>query len=181
MSRLVAGDDRLWLSRSWTTRARRPGEAADAYHFVDAESFRRRREEGGFLECAPVLEHWYGTPVPVPPEGDDLVLEIDVQGAAQVKAMRPDAVVVLVVAPSEEALVERLRARGDDEEHLRRRVELGRQEVAAGRALADHEIVNDDVQRALEELRAVVAAERVAERAAQRPVPEASVRRPPGP
>ena len=74
-----------------------------------------------------------GTPIPDPPPGADVLLEIDVQGAEQVLAQRPDATVILLLPPSPEVQAERLAARGDDEEHIRRRVELGRAEVERGR------------------------------------------------
>ena len=75
-----------------------------------------------------------GTPLPRPPEGADVLLEIDVQGAEQVLAKRPDATVILLLPPSEEAQAARLAARGDEEEYIRRRVEKGRDEVERGTA-----------------------------------------------
>jgi guanylate kinase len=144
------------LSRSWTTRARRPGEAEDAYTFVDRESFEREIAEGGFLEWATILGEYYGTPMPDQLDGRDLVLEIDIQGARQVKQRRPDAVCVLVLAPSPEAQEQRLRGRGDSEEHVARRVALGREEEAEGRRLASHIICNDDLEEAVGELAGIV-------------------------
>ena len=97
--RLVAADGRLWLSRSWTTRARRPGEPEDAYTFVDRDDVpgaRRRRaaSSSGRRSSASTTAH----PRPSPPEGDDVVLEIDVQGARQVLERCPDASCVLIRA-----------------------------------------------------------------------------------
>jgi len=146
----------LWLSRSWTTRPRRPGEAADAYHFVDDEDFLRQARSGGFFEYAQVFDHRYGTPVPQPPPGHDVVLEIDVQGAAQVRSRRPDAVIVLVVAPSRTAQADRLRGRGEDEATVARRLAEADREEAEGRVLADHVVVNDDLSRATGEVAAIV-------------------------
>jgi guanylate kinase len=143
---LVEADDRLWLSRSWTTRPRRPGEAEDAYVFVDAEAFRERISKDGFLEWAEFLGNLYGTPLPTPPPGHDVLLEIDLEGARQVLAARPDALVILVVPPTEAHQIERLRRRGDTEAHVQARVVRGRAEIAAGREVAHHVVVNDDLE-----------------------------------
>ena len=158
VSRLCAADPDLWLSRSWTTRPRRPGEEADAYTFVDRSRFLSRVGEGGFLEWAelPANRHLYGTPWPDPPPGADVVLEIDVQGAAQVLDRHPEAVVVLVVAPSPEEQAARMRKRGDGEEDIASRIELGRKEEELGRRLAAHVVVNDDVDRAVGELAGIL-------------------------
>ena len=160
--RLVETDDRLWLSRSWTTRARRPGEAEDVYVWASPGEFEARIRADGFFEWARFLDNYYGTPREEPPPGRDLVLEIEVQGAEQVKAKEPGAVVVLLVPPSEAEQVARLRGRGDSEEQVLRRVEAGRREVERGRRLADHEVVNDDLDRAVEEVAGIIAAHRAA-------------------
>lgn len=160
MSRLTAGDPKLWLSRSWTTRPRRPGESEDAYCFVDRRRFMDRVEAGGFLEWVSFLDHLYGTPVPDPPAGRDVVLEIDVQGAAQVRDRLPEAVVILVVAPSADEQATRLRARGDDEDSVSRRLGISDQELQLGRRLADHVVVNDDLDRAVGELAGIIESHR---------------------
>lgn len=82
------------------------------------------------------------------------MLEIDVQGARQVRAREPAALVFCIVPPSLEVLEARLRGRGDPEEHVRRRLEVGRREIVEGSALADHVVVNDDLDRAVAEVRA---------------------------
>lgn len=148
----------LWVSRSWTTRPRRPGEAADAYTFVDRRLFEARIRDGGFLEWAelPTNHELYGTPWPEPPPGADVVLEIDLQGATQVLERHPEAVVVMVVAPSPEEQAARMRARGDDEEHIAGRLALGRDEERRGRQLASHVVVNDDLDRAVDELAGIL-------------------------
>ena len=146
----------LWLSRSWTTRPPRSGEAPGAYHFVDRPTFVAHADAGGFLEWAEVFGHLYGTPVPAPPAGDDLLLEIDVQGAAQVRERDPDAVVIFVVAPSRQVQEQRLRGRGDDEALIARRLAQADHEEVAGRALADHVVVNDELGRAVEEVAGIV-------------------------
>jgi guanylate kinase len=161
VQRLVEQDPRLWLSRSWTTRARRPGESDDAYTYVDRAAFEDRIGAGGFLEYAEFLGHLYGTPVPddLPPD-HDLVLEIDVQGAAQVKDRAPDALLVLLVAPSREAQAERLRGRGDAPDVVERRLAKGDEEVAQGRRLGAVEVVNDDLDRTVAELAGLIDAAR---------------------
>jgi guanylate kinase len=156
IKRVLDRDDRLYLSRSWTTRARRPGEPLDAYHFVDREVFESNVAAGGFLEWARVLDDLYGTPMPEVAEDRDIVLEIDVQGARQVLAARPDALAVLVLAPSISTQIERLRARGDPEDHVQRRVELGRFEEEEGRQLAKHVIINDDLGQSVDQLLAII-------------------------
>lgn len=162
VSRLLQLDPGLWVSRSWTTRPRRPGEAEDAYVFVDRDTFLRHRDAGGFLEWTefPGNGQLYGTPRLVAPDGRDVVLEIEVDGARQVRALHPEAVVVLVVAPSAEEQAARLRRRGDDEASVARRVAFGREEEVAGRELADHVVVNDDVDRAAREVAGILAAHR---------------------
>jgi guanylate kinase len=157
VQRLVEQDPRLWLSRSWTTRAQRPGEAEDAYHYVDDDAFQARVAADGFLEHAQFLGERYGTPIPDDlPEGLDLVLEIDVQGAAQVLERAADALLVLLVAPSREAQAERLRGRGDPEDAVQRRLAKGDEEVARGRELGATVVVNDDLDRAVAELAQII-------------------------
>jgi guanylate kinase len=150
----------LWLSRSWTTRAPRKGESRDAYTFVDRRTFEERRDEGGFLEWAEFLGHLYGTPVPEAPPGKDVVLEIDLQGAAQIRKKFPDAVVVLLLPPSAEVQAERLLMRGDDEEEVARRIAKGAEEERIGRSLTPHVVVNDDVERAVSQVAGIVDAHR---------------------
>jgi guanylate kinase len=107
-----------------------------------------------------VLGEYYGTPIPDPPEGADVVLEIDVEGARQVLERAPNVVTILLLAPSREAQEERLRARGDSEAHVKRRLELGEREVELGKTLADVVVVNDDLETTLAELRAIIEASR---------------------
>lgn len=124
--------------------------------FVDRGAFDAHLEAGGFLEWAEVFGHRYGTPWPDPPAGADVLLEIDVQGAAQVKERDPEAVVVFVEAPSREAQEARLRARGDREDLIAGRLAGAPAEEEAGRALADHIVVNADLDRAVEEVAAIL-------------------------
>jgi guanylate kinase len=160
--RLLGADPKLWLSRSWTTRARRPGEAEDAYVFVDRETFERNIEDGGFLEWAPFLDYLQGTPMPDPPPGHDLLLEIDVQGARQIRMLDPAALLIFVVAPSREEQERRLRGRGDPEEVVQRRLLKAIEEEAAAAELGAIEVVNDDLDRCVEEILIILERERTA-------------------
>ena len=154
--RLVEADPGLWLSRSWTTRPRREGEHEDAYVFVDHDRFWSLVEQDGFLEWAEFLGNLYGTPLPDPPDGADVLLEIDVEGARQVVERAPHAHVVLVVPPSEAAQEARLRGRGDPEDHVAARIARGRLEVAKAREIAHAEVVNDDLGAATAQLLSIL-------------------------
>jgi guanylate kinase len=160
--RLVADDRSLWLSRSWTTRKRRDGERDDAYVFVDRPTFEGQIRSGGFFEWAEFLGNLYGTPVPDPPAGRDILLEIDLQGAQQVRRLRPDARLILLLPPSADAQEERLRARGDDEAHIAKRLEAGAAEQRQGRAIADAVVVNHDVAQATADVAGIVGGYRSA-------------------
>jgi guanylate kinase len=155
-ARLVERDGRLWLSRSWTTRTRRVGEAEDAYVFVDRATFESKAREGGFLEWAEYLGNLYGTPVGDPPAGRDLFLEIDLQGAEQVRRIRPDATLILLEPPSPEEQAQRLRTRGDPESHVAERLRTGAEELRRGNAIADAVVVNHDVDQATEQVAGIV-------------------------
>jgi guanylate kinase len=154
---LVRRDPRLWLSRSWTTRAQRPGESDEAYVFTDPATFERRIADGGFLEWTEFLGNYYGTPLPEPVDGADVVvLEIEVDGARQVKAQQPDAVLVFVLPPSREEQERRLRERGDPDNKVYARLRKAEDEEPIGRALADHILVNDDLDETTSELLAII-------------------------
>lgn len=153
---LVERDPQLWLSRSWTTRDQRRGEPDDAYLFASRRMFEHRVAEGGFLEWTSFLGNYYGTPVPEPMTGRDVVLEIEVDGARQVKALHPDAVLIFVLPPSRDEQERRLRGRGDPEQKVEERVRKAEEEEPVGRALADHIVVNDDLGRTVDEMLEII-------------------------
>jgi guanylate kinase len=150
--RLVEADPNLWLSRSWTTRERRPSESGDEYFYVDRATFEKAIESGQFLEWAEFHGQLYGTPLPEAPEGSDVLLEIEVQGAEQILKLNPAAVVLLILPPSMKLLEERLRARGDDSAHVAARLASAPGELEKGRELASYVVVNDDLERASHEI-----------------------------
>ncbi len=149
---LVQRDPELWLSRSWTTRDQRPGEADDAYVFTTRDAFERRIASGGFLEWTEFLGNYYGTPMPDGRLDVDTVLEIEVDGARQVKAIHPDAVLIFLLPPSRDEQERRLRGRGDPEQQVGQRVRKAEEEEPVGRALADHIVVNDQLDRTVDEM-----------------------------
>jgi guanylate kinase len=157
VERLVERDPSLWLSRSWTTRARRPGEAEDAYVFVTEDEFLAHAEAGGFHEYVRFLDYYQGTPVVEPPEGVDVLLEIDVVGATTIHRAQPDALLIFVDAPSREDQEARLRGRGDPEEKLRQRLAKAAEERALADSLPMHVVVNDDLDRAVAEVEGLIA------------------------
>ena len=156
----------IMFSVSSTTRPPRATESpGKCYDFISEEEFKRRVADGDFLEYAQVFgRHWYGTPRQVFDEarraGRDLVLEIDVQGAQQVKAKLPEAIAIFIVPPSRQDLERRLRSRGQDsEEAIARRLERARQEMARS-VEYDFVVVNDDLERASSEVLAIAVAAR---------------------
>jgi guanylate kinase len=158
---LLQRDPNLWLSRSWTTRAQRPGEDADAYVFVDRPTFEARIAEGGFVEWAEFLGNLYGTPVPEEmPSGMDVVLEIEVQGARQVRAIDPKALFIFITPPSAEEQERRLRGRGDPEEVVQRRLAKAAEEADAASELGAIEVVNDDLEHCVEVVASIIASHR---------------------
>ncbi len=163
-NRLAAADDRLWLSRSWTTRAKRPDEADDAYRFVDWATFEANIEADGFLEWVEFLDYLQGTPVPDPPAGADVLLEIDVEGARVVRDKEPDALLIFLEPPSAAAQERRIRGRGDPDEVVSRRLAKANEEAATARDLGAVFVLNDDVDTAVRQIEDIVEAARDARR-----------------
>jgi len=152
-------------SVSCTTRPRRATEASGkCYDFVTSEQFDAMVARGEFLEYARVFgKHSYGTPKKWLEEsrskGSDLVLEIDVQGAAQVKQKLPESVAIFILPPSRQELERRLRSRGmDADEEIARRLAKAKGEIELAEKFYDFCVVNDDVERAGREAQAIVTA-----------------------
>ena len=159
---LMERDDRLWLSRSWTTREQRPGEAPDAYVFTDRETFELAVERGGFLEWVEFLDYLQGTPLPSPPPGHDVVLEIDVYGAQQIRRVHPDALLIFVDAPSRDLQANRMRGRGDAESEVAARLAKADEEAALARDLGCVMVVNDELGGAITQIEKLIADRRQA-------------------
>jgi guanylate kinase len=156
----------MLFSVSCTTRPPRPTETnGEWYNFVSQEEFQRMVDAGEFLEHAQVFgKHWYGTPRKwldqARATGQDLVLEIDVQGAEQVKHKLPNAILVFILPPSRAELERRLRQRSEDTaEEVQRRLERARDEMLRYKDY-DHVVVNDDAERAGREVQAIATAAR---------------------
>ena len=163
--RILELDPELRLSTSHTTRKPRAGEQDGVhYHFVSESAFRELVRSDGFLEHAEYGGNVYGTSwqaIEGPlSEGLDVVLEIEVQGAAQVKKRRADACLIFLLPPSLAILEERLRGRGtDDEAVIQRRMSLSDRELAAAK-IFDFAVVNDELERAVQEVLLVIRAVR---------------------
>jgi guanylate kinase len=157
---LLRRDPTLWLSRSWTTRERRPGEEPDAYHFVSREEFLRNAELGGFIEWVEFLDYLQGSPVPDAPPGRDTLFEIDVHGARQILERFPDSVSIFIDAPNREQQRARLQRRGESPERIEQRLQKAEEEVKVASDLGSHVIVNDDLDRCVDELHAYIEAQR---------------------
>jgi guanylate kinase len=162
---LLRDDPSLKISTSYTTRPPRPGEKNGVeYHFVDEPTFLAMRSRGEFLESAEVHGYRYGTAKKVIEQalkqGDDLILEIDWQGAAQVRRLYPDCVGIFIVPPSLEELERRMRARGQDADAvIRRRLENAREELKH-RDEFKYAIINKDFETARRELASIIERER---------------------
>lgn len=152
----------LWLSRSWTTREQRPGESEEAYIFVSRDEFEARIEAGGFLEYASFLDNYYGTPTLETPNGRDVILEIDVQGARQVLAKDPEAILIFLQAPDPDEQQARLRRRGDPEQKVAQRLSKAAEEQDAGLELGASVIVNHDISDTVEAMWSAIEKARAA-------------------
>ena len=165
VERLAQDVPLLHMSRSYTSRTARHGERHGVdYNFISRERFEEMARDGEFLEWADVFGNYYGTCAADTEaclaRGEDVVLVIDVKGARQVRSRGIETVGIFVLPPSAVILEQRLRGRSkDSEEQIRRRLDVAREEVAEY-AQYEYVVINDEVDRAVERLRAIVVAER---------------------
>lgn len=161
---LFKGRDDLYFSISATTREPREGEENGVhYHFVDVQRFQELIEEDALLEYAEYVGNFYGTPKKFVDkamnEGKDVILDIEVQGALQVSAKRPETVRIFIAPPSWEELERRLKGRGtDSEEKIRKRLLRAKAELQTA-DVYDYFVINDSVEQAVRELNAIMLAE----------------------
>lgn len=165
LGELFKRNSNLVLSVSATTRNPRPGEEhGKQYYFVGREEFEEMIRGGEVLEYAEYVGNYYGTPkLPVEnwlSQGKDVVLEIEVQGGAQIKRLMPDCVSVFIVPPSMSILEKRLRDRGtENDETVRRRLETARQELTQAKDY-DYIVINDRLEDAVDDLQAILRGEK---------------------
>ena len=166
VKKLITKMDDLIVSVSHTTRQTRDGEVhGKDYFFVDVETFRTMQGENAFLECAQVFDNFYGTAQQTVEanltQGHDVILEIDWQGAEQVRRLMPDSVSIFILPPSIETLRQRLEARGkDNSEIIERRMQDAVTEMSHYPEF-DYLIVNDSFSEALDALKSIVASNRL--------------------
>jgi guanylate kinase len=164
--RLLQQDQNIRFSISYTTRQPRGHEVQGKdYHFVSREEFEAALARGEFLERAEVFGNYYGTHQGIleqaRAEGKDLLLDIDVQGARQLKLRVPDAVTIFVLAPSREELEQRLRSRSEDSEAVIARRLKGAAKEIGNHDQYDYVLVNRDLEKSVDTLASIVKAERV--------------------
>ena len=163
---LVESMDHIGVSVSHTTRARRPGEQNGVhYHFVTSQEFDAMVAKGEFIEHAQVFDHCYGTAhsqlATLLQQGEDVILEIDWQGARQVRKSIQECLSIYIVPPTRDALEQRLRGRGQDtEEVIQRRLDKAVAEMQHFVEF-DYLVINDEFSRALDDLRSILLARRL--------------------
>lgn len=162
---LLKRDENNRLSVSATTRAPRPGETdGEHYFFMTRAQFEDLKNANGFLEHAEFCENYYGTPKKAVDDmiadGKNVILEIEVQGGAQVKRLRPDSISIFILPPSFEELENRLRGRGtEDEETIQRRLAASEAELKIASSY-DYRVVNDDLESAITQVLNIIHTER---------------------
>lgn len=163
---LLESTDNLCVSISHTTRAMRPGEVNGVnYHFVSLDGFKAMLDESDFLEHAEVFGNYYGTSRSFVEQtlksGNDVILEIDWQGAQQIRRIFPESISIFILPPSRPALESRLRGRGQDrEEVIQTRLSKATEEMSHF-VEYDYLVINDDFEQALGQLRSIVLASRL--------------------
>jgi len=165
MKKLLETYDNYALSVSMTTRPPREGERDGIeYFFSSKEAFEQKIEEGGLIEFAQYCGNYYGTPKAYVEEqlanGKDVILEIEIQGALQIKEKFPEALLLFATPPSIEELEKRLRGRGTETEEVIRKRLLRAGEEAEGMDAYDYLVINDDLERCVEEIHSIVNAAR---------------------
>lgn len=166
LKELFARDENLRLSVSATTRAPRPGEEhGKQYYFISREEFEQLIREGKMLEHAEYIGNYYGTPKgPVEEwtdQGQDVVLEIEVQGGAQIKRLMPECVSIFILPPSMRVLEKRLRDRGtEDDATVRKRLDTARREIPCAKDY-DYVVYNDKLEDAVAQIEAILQAEKL--------------------
>jgi guanylate kinase len=164
--RLLASDPNLLFSISYTTRQPRPTETHGIdYNFITRKDFEARLARGEFLEYAEVFRNFYGTNretfETAVRQGKDLILDIDVQGARQLKVAIPEAISIFVLPPSREILEQRLRSRSQDSEEVIQRRLRGAAEEVRNYSQYDYVLINREIEEAAARLAAIVEAERL--------------------
>lgn len=166
LKELFAQDDNLRLSVSATTRAPRPGEEhGKQYYFISREEFESLISQNKMLEYAEYVGNYYGTPRDPVEEwlaaGNDVVLEIEVQGGAQVKKLMPECVSIFILPPSMKVLEDRLRGRGTEaEETVQKRLSAARREIPQAKEY-DYIVFNDRLEDAVDDIQAILRAEKL--------------------
>ena len=166
VNRVLEQDPRLLFSISYTTRAPRgPERQGESYHFIARDEFERRLGQDEFLEWAQVFDNYYRTSrlyLDRPrAEGKDLVLDIDVQGARQLKERIKDAVSIFILAPSRDILEQRLRKRSEDSASVIERRLQGAAEEIRNYSQYDYVLVNRDLDESVQKLKSIIEAERI--------------------
>lgn len=154
---LLERDPSLWLSRSWTTRDPRPGEAPDAYVFATREEFLAKVEADGFIEHVEFLDYLQGSPVPAAPDGSDIVYEIDVHGARAVSERFDDVRVIFIDAPDRATQEQRLRERGDSPDRIAQRLAKAAEEAAVAADLDSVVVINDQLDETVAEIESLIS------------------------
>ena len=165
---VIKNNDNIVRSVSYTTRAKRKNEIADVdYHFIDEDAFLSKSENGDFLESATVFGNYYGTCANWAQiklaAGIDIICAIDCEGAKQIKSEFPEAVLIFIMPPSKEALVDRLQKRAaDSEQAIIERLGFAKSEVMQSKEF-DYIVINDDLKLASKQIASIIQSSRLRE------------------